>query len=79
MAEDAHGGAAKLALRRLGVELVVPKGFEHHTHMRQVLFTGLGEDQVIEAPRQALPGGPAGKTRPEASNAREGWPKLWFM
>ena len=31
--------AAELALGRLGVELVVPKGFKHHSHMRQVLLT----------------------------------------
>ena len=27
VAKEAHRGAAELALRRLGIELVVPKGF----------------------------------------------------
>ena len=49
MAEEAHGGAAELALRPLGVELVVPNGFKHHAHMRQVLVTGLGDDQDVIA------------------------------
>ena len=31
--EEADGGAAKLALGRLGVELVVQQRLEHHAHV----------------------------------------------
>ena len=55
------------ALGRLGVELVVPKGFKHHSHMRQVLLTRLGEGQDViaidlnEAPQhRRARAGPAG-------------------
>ena len=68
--EEALRGAAELALGRLGVAPVVPKGFKHqsHSYMRQVLLAGLGED-----------GGPAAETRPEASKTREGRPKMRRM
>jgi len=47
VAEEADGGAAKLALRRLGVELVVPQRLEHHAHVHEVLLARLGEDENV--------------------------------
>ena len=47
MAEESDGGAAELALRRLGVELVVPQSLEHHAHVHEVLLARLGEDENV--------------------------------
>ena len=49
MAEEADGGAGELALRRLGVELVVPQSLEHHAHVHEVLLARLGEGEDVIA------------------------------
>ena len=49
MAKESDGGAAEVALGRLGVELMVAQRLKYHPYMRDVLLTGLGEDEDVVA------------------------------
>ncbi len=62
MAEEADGGAAKLILGRLGLELVVQQRLEHYVHVHEVLLACLRKDQDVIAVHlnEALEHGRAG-------------------
>ena len=49
MPKESNGGAAEVALGRLGVELVMAQRLKHHPHVREVLRACLGEDEDVIA------------------------------
>ncbi len=77
-----------MALGRLGVELMVALRLKRHLHVREVLLTGLGEDQDVDVVSVNLHKTPKsidglGKrpctTRPEESKNTTGRPKMECM